>query len=430
MRNGGISLGLSVVLLAGIALEVAAQNDPKYRYRVREDKLLRRSSTIVIRAIETPGLNDPGATKDFRAITLRDLSVVGANGVCFELRGFDDNATEIGEEYVRALSAAVREINYRHIGIIIKVFGDYLPDLHDWRLRAARTAGRTLRDFTSAVYVFDGPRADELAKAFKEEAPDLVVAAPGSGDVELVKKAADASGKRPAVVFGELTSEPSQVSCVLPGNEETYERFETAMAYPEEKEGWTPDNSILTAKERKEGWIALFDGKTFNGWIQTGSNPNGWKIEDGVIKWGGPGGGYLRTIDRYDDFHLKLEWKIRPRGNSGIMIRTPRANRFSKMGFEFQLQGDHGRRPTKNTTGAIYDVIAPPKDATKEHGEWNAVEIILDGTIFKAWLNGEKLHDMNFEEHPEMRLRLRRGFLALQDHGRYVEFRNIRLKEL
>ena len=127
---------------------------------------------------------------------------------------------------------------------------------------------------------------------------------------------------------------------------------------------------------------------------------------------------------------LCLEWKIEEGGNSGIFLRAPRAARCSRIGMEFQLRGDHGREPTDDSTGAIYDVLAPVVNAGRPAGEWNEVEILLDGTYLKATLNGQIVHDIDFHDHPGLQFRLRRGFIGLQDHGNYVAFRNIRLLRL
>ena len=106
------------------------------------------------------------------------------------------------------------------------------------------------------------------------------------------------------------------------------------------------------------------------------------------------------------------------------------ANRESKMGFEFQIMGDFGEEAHKNGTGAVYDVVAPSVNASQPAGHWNDLELILDGPRYRAILNGVIIQDLNFDEDDELRHRLRNGFIALQDHGSAVAFRNIRIKRL
>jgi len=164
--------------------------------------------------------------------------------------------------------------------------------------------------------------------------------------------------------------------------------------------------------------------------VGAGRNKEGFHVKDGAIEWARPGGTMLMTRERYDNFILRLEWRIIKGGNSGLSLRIPRTNRHSKIGMEFQLQGDHGREPEAHITGAIYDVVAPLVNAGKPAMEWNSLEIMLDGPKLKAALNGEVVQDLNLDDNEELRYRLRRGFIGLQDHGRYVAFRNIRIKKL
>jgi hypothetical protein len=98
--------------------------------------------------------------------------------------------------------------------------------------------------------------------------------------------------------------------------------------------------------------------------------------------------------------------------------------------MEFQLQGDSGTPVTNQTSGAVYVVLPPRVNAAKPEGEWNSVEVTLNGPKLKAVLNGEVIQDTNLDDTEELRPRLRRGFIGLQDHASYVAFRNIRVKKL
>lgn len=425
-RSVAIALGAMMLVTAA----AGAQDQQRERYRVHKNNIIRRGSPFVIRAIERPGINSPTTTAEQRAIALRDISEVGANGVAFDLTGFSEDGGELSGQHIEAFRNLIGDANYRYMATICRLFGDDAPTDPAWRMRAAKTAAATLKKDSSVLYWIDGPGGARVVKAFRKLAPNLIVAAPKGGHVSLISSKERAKRKRPALVVGQITSSPSVVNCVLSAAKDSYERFDAAMAYPEEAQEWSADNSGLSPREREEGWLALFDGKTLNGWLVTGTNAEGWVVRDGTIVWGGPGGGYLRTRERYDDFKLKLEWRIKKDGNSGIMLRAPRANRSSKIGMEFQLMGDYGTPADPHGTGAVYSVLAPRENASKPHGEWNSVEITLDGPRFIAVLNGKTLHDLDLNEDAELRHRLRRGFIALQDHGRFVEFRNIRLKEL
>jgi len=121
------------------------------------------------------------------------------------------------------------------------------------------------------------------------------------------------------------------------------------------------DLNRLSRAERKDGWKLLFDGKTFNGWRGLGMDhvPVGlWIIENGTIKKVDTGneknlpdgrpieGGDLMTVDTFENFDLKFEWKVNKSGNSGIKYNVSEemsqeyGSQYSALGFEYQLLDD------------------------------------------------------------------------------------------
>ena len=83
-------------------------------------------------------------------------------------------------------------------------------------------------------------------------------------------------------------------------------------------------DNTLTDKEKKKGWQSLFDGNDMSEWRnfkEEGLNPQ-WVVEDGIMKLTGEGGGDILTHKTFQNFDLRLEWKISEGGNSGIFIRT------------------------------------------------------------------------------------------------------------
>ncbi|MCS7253414.1 MAG: DUF1080 domain-containing protein [Armatimonadota bacterium] len=178
----------------------------------------------------------------------------------------------------------------------------------------------------------------------------------------------------------------------------------------------------------EEGFVPLFNGKDLSGWKVMGAQS--WEVKDGVLICHGKGSGWLCTEREYENFVLRLEYKISKDGNSGIFIRTGLKGRQSRIGMEVQILDSYGRKPTTGTAGAIYGAVVPTKEASKPAGEWNEVEITCDGPKVTVILNGEKIIDVNMDEHPLLKDRLRKGYIGLQNHGSYVEFRNIRIKEL
>jgi len=216
------------------------------------------------------------------------------------------------------------------------------------------------------------------------------------------------------------------------------------------------DEPIVTEQEKAEGFVPLFNGKDFTGWIMQGKP---WEIKDGVMICPGKGYGWPRTKEDYENFVLRLEYKISPHGNSGIFIRAAPQGNPAFSGMEVQVLDDYGRPPNKHTAGALYAAVAPCKNASKPAGEWNEVEITCDHRRVKVVMNGVTLYDINLDDpeldkeiasyvhpvrikgkdgkmitvqkpYPPLKTRARKGYIGLQNHGHRVEYRKIRIKVL
>ncbi|HOZ49922.1 MAG TPA: DUF1080 domain-containing protein [Candidatus Hydrogenedentes bacterium] len=423
------SFGITV--LVAVAMASYAAEDNRNKFGVYKDSLRRGAGFFSIHAITAPDLAKPTPSIATMAPPLNKIAATGASGVCFDLYGFSPDGAALSQEGVQALRLVVGQTTWRRLGPVCRVFGPDAPEDEAGRMAAARAAGKALSKDNQVVYLIDGAHSGALAKAFLEEAPGLVVAAPEGGNVALVTEEPKERPDVPVILMGKMPEKPTeQDNYILPADEASYALLDRVMAKPVESQPWTPDNSILSEQERQEGFIALFDGKTLDGWWIAGM-PNGFVARDGNIEWERAGGGAILTRDRYENFILRLEWRLEKSGsNSGIFLRAPRAGRSSKIGMEFQLMGDHGVPPEEHVTGAIYDVLSPISNAGRPVGEWNELEITLDGPKMKAVLNGEVVQDLSLDDNEELKYRLRNGFIGLQDHGHKAAFRNIRLKRL
>src|SRR5947208_2976248 len=80
--------------------------------------------------------------------------------------------------------------------------------------------------------------------------------------------------------------------------------------------------SIGVAQEA--GYHPLFDGKTLAGWEGAGQPAEKcWKVDDGTIVCTGEKGPWLRSKEEFGDFNLRLEYKLKAGGNSGVYLRVP-----------------------------------------------------------------------------------------------------------
>ncbi len=182
-----------------------------------------------------------------------------------------------------------------------------------------------------------------------------------------------------------------------------------------------------------KGYVALFNGMDFTGWWSpVGAIEPVWEVKDGILfgKRKGEGARALYTRKTYENFILELDYKIAKHGNSGVFIHAPWIGRQSRTGFELQIIDDYGKKPFKGSTGAVYDVVPPRENASKPAGQWNHYKIEMNYPKLRVWLNGKKIQDLNFADHPVLRFRFRDGYIGLQRHGSDVWFRNIWIKEL
>jgi hypothetical protein len=145
----------------------------------------------------------------------------------------------------------------------------------------------------------------------------------------------------------------------------------------------------------------------------------------------------LCTDETYGNFILELEFKVHPKMNSGVQIRSNSYAEYQKFrvhGYQVEIDPsdrawsggiyDEGRR------GWLYDLEGKP-DARKafKQNEWNHFRVEAKEESIKTWVNGVPAADLKD-------FMTARGFIALQVHGtrdkepHHVRWRNIRLIDL
>ncbi|HWW01271.1 MAG TPA: DUF1080 domain-containing protein [Candidatus Acidoferrum sp.] len=213
--------------------------------------------------------------------------------------------------------------------------------------------------------------------------------------------------------------------------------------------GATPNQ--LTEDERAAGWKLLFDGQTTKGWhsFKKQTFPaHGWVVEDGWFHCLGERGGDLLSDGLYDQFELEWEWKLEPKGNSGLKYFVL-DSRSSAIGHEYQmldddLNPDGKLADGKRITASFYDVLKPTvKPPTRAMGEVNQSRIVVKGNHVEHWLNGVKVLEYEcgsselkaavaaskFKTTAGFGDRVK-GHILLQDHESQVWFRSIKLRDL
>jgi hypothetical protein len=214
--------------------------------------------------------------------------------------------------------------------------------------------------------------------------------------------------------------------------------------------------NTLTDEEKQAGWRLLFDGRTTASWrgFKSKNMPASWRVEDGSLL-SRPGKGDSRgdivTVDQFDDFELRLDWKMTRGGNSGVIYRaTEEYRNVWDSGPEYQILDNKGHVDGLNplsSAGGCYAAFAPPKDVTRPLGQWNQTQIVARGNHVQHWLNSEKLLEYEigserWRAHVKTSKffasaygqsnwgRSLKGHIGLQDYGGAIEFRNIKVRAL
>ena len=196
--------------------------------------------------------------------------------------------------------------------------------------------------------------------------------------------------------------------------------------------------SYAPAADRDDGFEPLFDGKTLEGWTQRGGKAK-YEAKGGVIVGtavAGTPNSFLCTDKNYADFILEYEFKVDPRLNSGVQIRSNSLPDYRKGRVHgYQVEIDPSARAW---TGGIYDEgrrgwlnnlkdNEPARKAFKQN-EWNKIRVEAIGPSIKTWLNGVAAADLTDDMTPS-------GFIGLQVHGTkhegaQVEWRNLRIRTI
>lgn len=200
-----------------------------------------------------------------------------------------------------------------------------------------------------------------------------------------------------------------------------------------------------TASTTEPPFVSLYNGQDLTGWEVHDGKIESWRAEGEQLSCIAPGGGWLRTKQRYSDFVLRVEYRLSAGANTGIAFRFPPEGNPSSNGFEVQLIDDsaakyQGISPVQHT-GSLYYLAAPQATgASKVAGDWNLCQVTGRGPRVEIRINGLVVNSVALDDpalnpagNATRRLADQRpplGHIGLQSYQTRVDFRKIEIQDL
>src|SRR5436305_14185991 len=190
--------------------------------------------------------------------------------------------------------------------------------------------------------------------------------------------------------------------------------------------------SIVAAQNRQ-----LFNGEDLEGWKRLprhedapSNQPPGFMVKDAMLVTipGSPEDDLWYTREKIGNARLRVIYKVSAaNANSGVFIRIPGEPKSEddaiNKGIEVQIDesGDEW-----HCTGVLYSMTQAKARPYKPAGEWNTLEITLQGPRTLVKLNGVTVTDYDgvspappkkAQYEPDRGPRPDSGYIAIQHHG-------------
>jgi hypothetical protein len=185
----------------------------------------------------------------------------------------------------------------------------------------------------------------------------------------------------------------------------------------------------------------LFNGHDLSGWEHIGFGQ--FVVENGLLHPKGGIGLLWFKGPKIGDAVIRVVYKVNSRkDNSGVFIRIPDPpeDEWGPVNTALEVQINEAAESDYFCTGSIYTLSKAVSRPTKI-GEWNTMDITLDGSRTVVHINGVLVTDYKdgdpvppkkHESDPNRGPRPKRGYLALQNHpqGSTVYFKEISVRPL
>ncbi|MCK5066655.1 MAG: DUF1080 domain-containing protein [Bacteroidales bacterium] len=192
-------------------------------------------------------------------------------------------------------------------------------------------------------------------------------------------------------------------------------------------------------------WKQLFNGTNLSGWEQVG--PGEFVVEDGLLKTVGGMGMILFPAEKFSDVEFKVVFKVKDNdSNSGVFIRLPEkpADAMAAVNAGYEVQIDNGTRHVGgefHCSGVLYSLTKAKAHPQNKPGEWNTMEIKLDGlttivhlngTLVTRFTEGDEVPAKTRDFEPDRGPRPASGYMGLQNHDEKstVYFKEVAVRSL
>jgi hypothetical protein len=195
----------------------------------------------------------------------------------------------------------------------------------------------------------------------------------------------------------------------------------------------------LLREASSEGFTPLFNGKDLTGWSGAVDE---YEVQNGAIRCKPGKGGNLFTTEEYEDFVVRLDFKLPPAGNNGLAIRYPGSGDGAYVGMcELQVldteHPNYAKIDARQAHGSAYGMVAAHRGYLRPTGQWNYQQVTVKGSTVKVELNGTTILDTDLAKVTEYMANSphpgkdrTKGHFGFAGHSDPVEFRNVSIKRL
>jgi Domain of Unknown Function (DUF1080) len=182
----------------------------------------------------------------------------------------------------------------------------------------------------------------------------------------------------------------------------------------------------------ESGFTSLFDGRSLDGWSVQEGPESAFYVNEGAIVVHESAGypTWLRSARHYENFDFRGEFFVKGWINSGIYLHAPEHGRNMWCGMKINIFHQADATPAPESMGSIFPITPPLLVNVRNQGEWNSFRILMDWPRLRVWTNDALIQDLDVESVPELRHRLRSGYLGLESLSYPIRFRNLRVREL